>query len=341
MADKMDFKYTKEVLPKYNCSICTDVLTDPMLTDCCGQHFCKTCLNKWFREEGLKSCPHCRSDAFTHIIDKSKQREINELHVECPNKEYGCEEHITRGDLKKHMTKCTHVTIQCTNKCEDIMFRKDLDEHLREHCQSRKINCEHCGKKGKHSAITSLLHLCICTHLPVECSNDCQQEGIMRKDLQNHLDKECVKRQVYCEHCDERGAFEYITDMHLEECLHVPINCPRGCLEDDITRSTLDDHKLVCKMEPIQCTFYELGCKENILRKDLETHNEQSIQQHLVLMMKTGATVQSSLRMENEAMKTEIETLRTEMDALRGELEELRLEHTQLKEHNEELDQVD
>ncbi len=103
----------------------------------------------------------------------------------------------------------------------------------------------------------------------------------------------------------------------------------------------IDSHKLVCKMEPIQCTFYELGCKENILRKDLETHNEQSIQQHLVLMMKTGATVHSSLRMENEAMKTEIETLRTEMDALRGELEELRLEHTQLKEHNEELDQVD
>ena len=99
---------------------------------------------------------------------------------------------------------------------------------------------------------------------------------------------------------------------------------------------------IVRKMEPIQCTFYELGCKENILRKDLETHNEQSIQQHLVLMMKTGATVQSSLRMENEAMKTEIETLRTEMDALRGELEELRLEHTQLKEQNEQLqDQLD
>ncbi len=88
--------------------------------------------------------------------------------------------------------------------------------------------------------------------------------------------------------------------------------------------------------------FYELGCKENILRKDFERRNyEQSIQQHLVLMMKTGATVQSSLRIENEAMKTEIETLKTEMDALRGELEELRLEHTQLKEHNEELDQVD
>ncbi len=78
------------------------------------------------------------------------------------------------------------------------MFRKDLDEHLREHCQSRKF----IGKKGKqHSAITSPLHLCVRTHLPVECSNDCQlTRGIMRKDLKNHLDKECTKRQVYCEY---------------------------------------------------------------------------------------------------------------------------------------------
>ena len=95
-------------------------------------------------------------------------------------------------------------------------------------------------------------------------------------------------------------------------------------------------------MEPIQCTFYELGCKDNIPRKDLERHNEQSIQQHLVLMMKTGATVQSGLRMENEAMKTEIEILRAEMDALRGELKELRLGHSELKDQNEQLlDQPD
>ena len=104
--------------------------------------------------------------------------------------------------------------------------------------------------------------------------------------------------------------------------------------------STRRHHKKYARQShTIQCTFYKLGCKENILRKDLERHNEQSIQQHLVLMMKTGATVQSGLRMENEAMKTE---LRAEMDALRGELRELRLGHSQLKDQNEQLlDQPD
>ncbi len=189
---------------------------------------CKTCLDKWFKEESLKSCPYCRSNAFTHIIDKSKQREINELQVECPNKEYGCEEKLTRGDLKKHMTKCTHVTIECTNTCEDIMFRKDLNEHLKEHCQSRKINCQHCGTKGKHSAITSPLHLHTCTHLPVECSNNCQQEGVMRKDLQNHLDKECVKRQVYCEYCGERGTFQYYNWHTFRGVPGCPNKLPQG-----------------------------------------------------------------------------------------------------------------
>ncbi len=329
MADKQfEYKYIKEVSPKYNCSICTDILTDPILTECCGQHFCKACIEKWFRE-GEKSCPICRRNNFLHFLDKSKLRDIEELEVECPNKQYGCQENITRGSLKEHLaTKCTHGTVECTNKCDDIMFRKDLQEHLKEHCQKRQINCQYCNENGCYTKMTTT-HLPSCTHYPMECPNNCQQADIiMRKDLQQHLTHECVKRQVNCEHCQERDTFEFITGEHLEECLHVPINCPKGCQEQDVTRHTLDEHTLVCEMEPVLFPFHELGCKQMILRKDMENHNETNVQQHLILTMTMGTITSKTLRDENEALRNEIANLRTELEELKLELGKDRMERT-------------
>lgn len=261
-----------------------------------------------------------------HFLDKSKLRDIEELEIECPNKQYGCEENITRGRLKQHLaSNCTHATIECTSKCGDIMFRQDLQDHLKEHCQKREINCQHCNKRGTYTKMTTI-HTRTCTHYPIECPNNCQQDAIARKDLQQHLKEECLKRQVNCEHCLELGVFEFITNGHLEECRHVPINCPRGCLEHDITRDTLDEHTLVCKMEPLLCAFHELGCRETILRKDVDNHNETNTHQHLVLTMKMGTIARERLRDENEALRNEIGNLRKEMEELKLELGKVRAE---------------
>ncbi len=325
MADKIEFKYIKKVSAKYNCSICTDVLIDPMITECCGQHFCKACLEKWF-QEGVKSCPCCRSSSFLHFIDKSILRDIEELQVECPNKQSGCQEKITRGKLKQHLaTKCTHVTIECTSKCGDIMFRQDLQDHLNEHCQKREINCQYCGKKGLYTKITTT-HIRTCTHYPIECPNNCQEDDIKRKDLQQHLNEECVKRKVNCEHCLEQGAFDFITERHLEECQYMPIDCPRGCLDQNITRHMLEEHSLVCEMEPILCSFHELGCKEKVLRKDMDNHNKTNIHLHVVFTMKMGATASKSLKDENKVLRNEIGNLRAEMEEMKLELRKVKTE---------------
>ena len=68
----------------------------------------------------------------------------------------------------------------------------------------------------------------------------------MRKDLQIILTNNAQRDKYVASIVTNVVLLSIIiTDTHLEECLHVPINCPGGCLEDDITRSTLDGHKLV------------------------------------------------------------------------------------------------
>ena len=68
-----DLEFVGEIADRYNCQICTKVIREPHLTVCCGQHFCESCLNRWWTTEGKKSCPHCRADAgasFNHVINK-------------------------------------------------------------------------------------------------------------------------------------------------------------------------------------------------------------------------------------------------------------------------------
>ena len=43
---KQDYEFTDVIPEDCLCIICMDVLQEPQLTDCCGQHFCKACLEK-------------------------------------------------------------------------------------------------------------------------------------------------------------------------------------------------------------------------------------------------------------------------------------------------------
>jgi hypothetical protein len=46
-----------EVPPKYICSICMKVLRKARLAECCGQHYCDSCLAQWFRSNPQKNVP--------------------------------------------------------------------------------------------------------------------------------------------------------------------------------------------------------------------------------------------------------------------------------------------
>ena len=61
------------------CLICARVLREPQLTDCCGNHYCSSCLKKWL--ENSSSCPLCREKDFNAFKDKKTERRIHGLEV--------------------------------------------------------------------------------------------------------------------------------------------------------------------------------------------------------------------------------------------------------------------
>ena len=282
-----DYEFVDKVPDRFICQICTKVLRDPHLAVCCGQHFCKSCLNKWFARQGKESCPHCRAEGegFNHVIHKGLRSEVNHLKIRCSNHGEGCQWTGELGTLKQHLESnsgCGYVLVECPNKCYSvymdrldifeeeiltILKRKDLEVHVTTDCYLRPYQCEFCGHKDTYKAITGQgLYL-----------------GILTFN-------------------DPYGG-------HQAKCPKVPLKCPNKCGMKNIKRKDMEGHRRQCPQEPVECPFAEAGCKEKLKRYQLNTHVTSSMQEHLSLIMK-----------DYQETKSELHTVKGELLEVKGTL---------------------
>ena len=200
-----DLTFTKPVPVKFNCNICTKVLRDPHLTVCCGQHFCESCLDYWFKKQKT-TCPHCRHENFNHVLNKALKREMDDLETRCTKQSLGCQWVGELSSLQTHLDSdkgCGYVEVQCSNKCGIITKRKELKAHLEQQCPLRKIQCQYCHYENVYWKITTK-HYGECPHYPLPCPNKCGTTGIRRADMDNHRSRcelepvECPFREAGC-----------------------------------------------------------------------------------------------------------------------------------------------
>lgn len=180
------------------CKICQLVAREPQLSICCGNNFCKLCLEKRTDEEG--GCPAYNCDDndifFTTFPNKLSDREIKKLLILCPNKGKGCS---WRDELEKadnHLSSCGFEDVQCPGGCKVLVQRQNLTIHLQNECMRRKASCEHCNATGEYGWITGL-HRDACEKLPLACPNECGLTDVIRSELKKHLRK-CPLQKVCC-----------------------------------------------------------------------------------------------------------------------------------------------
>ena len=210
-----DLTFTKPVPDRFNCNICTKVLHDPHLTACCGQHFCESCLDHWFKKQKT-TCPLCREKNFNHFLNKALKREIDDLEIRCTKQGLGCQWVGELRTLQTHLDSdkgCGYVEVQCSNKCGAKMKRKELKAHLERQCPLRKIQCQYCHYEDTYLTITSK-HYGECPHYPLPCPNKCGTTGIRRADMDNHRSRcelepmECPFREAGCRDKVMRKEFD-------------------------------------------------------------------------------------------------------------------------------------
>ncbi len=179
---------------------------------------------------------------------------MKSLLVRCPT---ACEWNGELRSLKDHIQKvCENTLVPCPNGCNNGQQKhdeKNIDFHLLTKCPNRSHSCTKCQKEMEF------------------------------RNAKNHELNECPKRQYTCPHCNEAGVYDERTTTHLEVCPKVEITCKKCSLQ--IFRCDESDHLLDCPNEPVRCTYYNIGCEEKPLRKDLTKH-EENAQLHLSLATK-------------------------------------------------------
>ena len=117
-----------------------------------------------------------RNELSVHEMEKCPQRIVECKH--CNNEFKSCELHT-------HLDKCPKMEVSCELKCDKIMFREDMAQHLKQECGLMVEMCKlGCGKE------------------------------MTRNDLRIHVTDTCVQRLIQCEHC--KGDFKFC-DMSAPE----------------------------------------------------------------------------------------------------------------------------
>ena len=197
------FDFVEKVPARFICIICANVLKTPHLTECCGQHYCRTCLTQWLRSDPWSSCPQCRADCVTHMVNKSLERDIEELQVRCTNQGKGCRWVGEKGTLSGHLKSdsgCKYEEVKCTlGKCGQKMERKLHKIHIEDKCLYRPYQCLYCGHRDTFKAIVpgANSHYSECPCFPLACPNKCGDAKVVRKDLPSHREN-CPLEKIPC-----------------------------------------------------------------------------------------------------------------------------------------------
>ena len=100
------------------------------------------------------------------------------------------------GLVVTHVEKCDLCQVCCPLGCGHSSQRKNSKRHEQEECPERDTSCELCQTSIKFSQ--TRVHFETCPNFPLKCSNGCNQDRIVRKDLSLHLSEICPLTLVPC-----------------------------------------------------------------------------------------------------------------------------------------------
>ena len=123
------------------CPVCLLILREPNQATCCGNSFCKECIDRV--KTNNQPCPTCREGDFNLFHNKGLQQSLYDFEVYCSHKSKGCEWRGELRELEKHLNSepptdkslegCPFTVIKCPlnhTGCEVKLPRKEMKEHV-------------------------------------------------------------------------------------------------------------------------------------------------------------------------------------------------------------------
>ena len=144
-------RFVITISPNFLCSICFNVLKDPVLCPRNQHCFCRGCITKHL--ENSQRCPTCNDELTEHTLTEPSRMVkdyLNELNIHCVYHNRGCQEILQLQHLDSHEATCGYTPAICTNQgCGETLNQRDIIHHESVVCELRKVKCHSCAEMTK------------------------------------------------------------------------------------------------------------------------------------------------------------------------------------------------
>ena len=154
------------------------------------------------------------------------------------------------------------------------------------------VKCENVERNCEWQGTVHMLeeHVSTCQYTLLPCPKECKDDGnqtnrFMRKDLDDHLEKDCMNRQYECDSCGEVDTYDKITRAHDKICALKVIQCPNDDCTQQMRRKKMKWHLELCPETEIPCKYRRLGCEVTMKRKAMPEHEQNNDTIHLQIAM--------------------------------------------------------
>ncbi|XP_062518485.1 TNF receptor-associated factor 6-like [Corticium candelabrum] len=298
-AHGFDEEFVEPLSTRFTCPICHLAFREPVLTRC-GHQFCSSCLTPCLQQSA--SCPVCRIELDSSSIfpNNALKREILDFNIKCCLHEKGC---AWTGELRNgeiHDRECQYVNVVCENECEQFIMKKDIDDHMTNHCPQRIVTCKHCTEDVKQVELED--HYEECDGYPIDCTYKC---GVMvqRCQMEDHIGRQgtCPNSLLDCDF--EDNGCQFRGNRH-NLCKHIENNIG---LHFSLIGSALKETK-----EELRATKEELTETRDELtetREQLEETKDELTETRDELMETRGKLTESRVQLSEEIHRRSLSLL--------------------------------
>ena len=143
-----DSRFEKAVDDHLHCSICYNVLKEPMMCRNNEHLFCRDCITEHLNTNS-HTCPECNEDLTVEILRRARviSNILSGLKIKCDYSHRGCHEYIRLEELDSHVENCGFAPVKCSNEeCKMIVNKREIIHHESTVCEYRKVKCHNCVK---------------------------------------------------------------------------------------------------------------------------------------------------------------------------------------------------
>ena len=332
-----------------DCSICLLILREPFLVQCCGNRFCRVCLERITKVVAVREapCPLCKQTMTAAMPDKQLERTLKEKVVYCSNKASGCKwtgelGQLEDGHLKVNpphdqlMDGCPYVQLLCPQCKKTEVKRHAMRSHVQRECPRRMVVCTYCKKyRNTYDNIISVHHL-VCPHVPEPCPKGCGAKPL-RKNISKHLAHYCAKNPLPCpfhivgckkmlvgSRMEVHLRDGFVSHLSGVEKAIAERDAQIRTLTEGIKKKELEVHNLTekndrlnvaneCHLSSLRMEVRDKEQVANDLRLELERSSQEATKKTAALEKKAAALEKKAAALEKKSASLEKKTAALEM----------------------------